>query len=783
MDFNKYKKYATSENLLLSGIKVCICLALFAPLLFSSLFFFPFIFPKVILVRLLVEIALVFYIPLAVFFPKYRPKKNILSISILIFTVLVVITSITGINFNFSMWGNYERMDGIFSWAHYWVLFLISSSAIKTKKEWRNIFLVSIVVGLGVAVYGFLQRAGYEKVFDSGASRITSTLGNPGFVAAYLMFNITFAFLIAFDKFSDFRIRIFFGISSVILFYAALLAGIRGAFLGIVAGMVFFGVGYIFLIADKRIKRKAIPLLAVFLILLGSLFLYRENPKIQRSFLGRFFNVALEDSTVQTRLISWGGALGGVKENFLFGVGPQKFDVIFNKYFDPQFYALVGTETWWDRAHNMFIEVFSTMGIFGIVSYLFVGFSALWILFKIARKKEESRTESLIIASFLIAYFIQNLFIFDSINTYLPLALLLGFIVSRYFEVCFNNMEQKIYNFRFGKFFDKFLGSDYFYLINKYRLHIAIVLSLLFISPVAYAGNIRLIKHNMLFLDTLRPNQGAFRDRLSIFEEVLEFSNFDQREVSIKLGEFVSQYAFSNSMSVNDLNYGFNFSLESYEKALKKNPKDVRLLLSYGNTANAYGEILSKNQMQNIAIPVLIKAENAFLEAIDLGERRQQVFFSLVNTLVIKGDKTKAVDVIEKTIKINEDTPMAYWIASFVYHEAGDNNKAIEAGILAIEKGYRFSRENEIGRLAEILIQKKDYKTLLFFYENIASQFNTGSAKAKHAALLAQLGRNEEAIKVAREALARDPSIKKEVEEFIKIIESGVGHDFIQKEQ
>lgn len=767
------------EQWLLRVVKACLYLVVFAPILITSVFFFPAIFTKVVYVRLLMEIALIAYVPLAIMSPQYRPTKNVVTLLVGLFAALVVITSLTGINFNFSMWGNYERMDGIFSWAHYWALFFIAASVLKTKREWQKLFAASIVAALLIAWYGFLQRAGSSRVYESGVGRITGTLGNPGFLAAYLLFHLTFALHILLDKLVAWKWRIVAGIALVVLLVAEVLTGIRGAFIGLLAGLGFFVVGYTIFVASPRLKKITIPVFALFFVVIGLLFVFRSHDVVRENqIFGRFFDIRLDDETTQTRLISWGGALKGIKENFWLGVGPQKFDVIFNKYFNPEFYTLVGSETWWDRSHNMFLEVFSTMGVFGMLVYMGIGAGLFFLLWRIGASSRDNRLEALLIAAFFIAYFIQNLFVFDSVSTYIALALLMGYVVARSHETG----SPAFFGARFealGEWLARVSGVV-FSPIKPAYWKIGLVLAFVLVAPVAYAENVKLIRHNIVFLSALRPDKKSFSDRLEIFRETLAISDFDQREVAIKLGQFVSQHALSNSLTLPELTASFSFTLTTFEKAVQANPKDVRLLLSYGNAANTYGELLLKAKETDQAARVLKKAENILLEAASLGRARQQVFFSLANTHLIRGDNNRAIDVIEQTIALNENTPSAYWVASLAYIQAGENDQAIAAGLAAIEKGYHFAQEQEVSPIAKILINQKEYEALLVFYEQLAQDIPTGTAQAKLAALLAQMGRREEAVAAAREVIERDASLRAQAEEFIRIVESGVPYNFVE---
>ncbi len=755
--------YERVEKILLWTAKGSIYAALLAPLLLSADYFFPAIFPKAVYIRLLVEVALIAYIPLAWAVPKYRPQKHIIYLALAAFAAVVLASSLAGVNFSFSFWGNYERMDGIFSWLHFWLLIVVAGSIFTEKPGWQKLFSASIGVALLLAGYGFLQKWGIGefgpvKVYDVDAQRITSTIGNPGFLAVYLLFNCVLALNIIIDKARAVAWRWAAAISLVILFWAFLLTGIRGAWFGFLVGLAVFFIGY-FLWIKTKARRIVLGVLGCLFVVITLLFVFRTSALVKRSpFLNRNFNLSINDSTVQTRLISWRGALSGLPDNLWLGVGPQKFDVIFNKNFDPRFYILVGNETWWDRAHNMALEVLATMGIIGLLSYLSIGLTVLYSLWRLGKADAQARVEALLWAGFFIAYFIQNLFVFDSITSYLMLSLALAYIVWRTY-------------IRLPNFFPRRAGPG--------KLYFSLAVVFIAVAVIAYPTNIKLIKHNRLLLNNLaRQFSQPSSVTIANYRAILDLSDFDQREVVIKIGQYLGQRGLSGSMTAADLIGGYNFFIAAADKAIKANPEDVRLLLSYGNAVNVYGELM-KSQDAAVASQALQKAERALLAAAALGRSRQQVFYSLANTYLIAGDNQKGIAILEEAARLHEDTPTTYWLLAFAYQQAKDNDKAIMAADKALDKNYVFSAENEANPIASLYLERKDYDRLLRLYKRVAETAYTGTAQARLAALYAQMGRKDEALVAADAVIARDPSLRTQVEEFIQQVKSGTKKDFL----
>ena len=767
------------EKFLSRIIKACLCLAVLAPLLLSADYFFPAIFPKAVYFRLLIEVALVAYVALVIMKKEYRPRYHIVYAALVVFAALVLLTSLAGENFSYSFWGNYERMDGIFSWLHYWAVIVIAPSVLRSRRDWLVLLSSSIAAAVLISGYGFLQRVGIATfgpltIYETDLGRITGTIANPAFLAVYLLFNITFALIVILDRSAGMWWRASAGIAAVLIFAAYLMTGVRGAFLGFIASVMVFFLGTLLWSTSGRIKRRVGQGFFAFVVVLALLYgLVGKSTLVTQNF-GRLFRIDLADSTIQTRLVSWRGAVAGFKDNFWLGVGPQKFDVVFNQYFDPRFYQLVGNETWWDRAHNMVLEVAVTMGIFGLAAYLGVGIALAYSLYQMGIREPERRMEALVILAFLAGYFIQNLFVFDTISSYVVLTVLVGYIVARTDRAGDGGgVLKRLLSGTLNQ------AREFLPRVPERYWWIGGLVTLGIMAPIAYAGNIRLITHNRLLLNNLAyAHAQPHAKTMERYEAIFEASNFDSREVAIKLSQYMGQRALSGELTVAELQRGYSFLTDALDQIVERNPKDVRLLLSYGNTLNVYGEVLRQQQDAHASQRILEKAERILTEAAQLGRARQQVFHSLANTYLIMGNREKGIDTLVATTKINPDNGTTHWLLAFAYLQAGEYGPGIAAADRALEAGYAFRSENEAQPVASALAAQRDWERLLVLYRKVAKDVGTGNAQAKVAAVLAQMGRTEEAIAAAENAARIDASLKSQVDDFVQKVKSGAT-DFI----
>jgi O-antigen ligase len=428
--------------------------------------FFPFIGGKYYVFRTFVSLSLICVLIYWAFEDKEnkivkdlqevfsRPLVKITTI----FVFIYVLASLFAYDPQAAFWSNFERQEGGFQMIHYWLFFILLNLLFKTKKDWTRLFIVSIIAGVGMVLYGVFSIISPENFFGpyvalmQGTStpgfwsmllnksiRFQGSLGNPAYVAPYLMFIIFYTIYLWWDKKFGINLRSFwylFLISFFGLFF--ILSQTRGTFLGLVAGIFSFFI-YLVLSIKKLRKIGIISLISLF-ILLSLAFYFKDNNFIKSLPGSRMLQINFSERTAQTRLWTWGSAWNGFKERPILGWGPENFPTVFDKYFNTGHYmANLPTETWFDRAHSVIFDYLAETGILGLLSYLgiyivfyFMFFRSIKIYNELKNKKNLSQDlpndlQWNLIFSILIAYFVQNLIIFEVLPMYLNFFLILAF--------------------------------------------------------------------------------------------------------------------------------------------------------------------------------------------------------------------------------------------------------------------------------------------------------------------------------------------------------------------
>src|SRR5512143_313283 len=177
-----------------------------------------------------------------------------LMLPTLLFVIIYVIASLLSVVPRVSIFGSYQRLQGLYSMLSYIVIFWMIVMNLRRRDQLDRFVTVVVMTSLPIAFYGLIQHAGKDPLPWGGdvESRVAANMGNPIFVAAYLImaFFLTMGRLI-----ESFRVILTEAESrlsdilraSVYLFVAALqliafgFADSRGPLLGWLPGMFIFG--------------------------------------------------------------------------------------------------------------------------------------------------------------------------------------------------------------------------------------------------------------------------------------------------------------------------------------------------------------------------------------------------------------------------------------------------------------------------------------------------------------------------------------------------------------
>ncbi len=434
--------------------------AVFAVTIVMTSIFFPFIGGKDWFFRFAVELGLISFILWWAFEAKDgEVKKLVMSvvkspifIAVSVFVSTLCLSALFSYDSHAAFWSNYERGEGVFQAIHYYIFFVLLSLFFKKEEEWRNLFKFSLIATGMMIIYGLFGNFGAQGFigpYSGGTTpagffhtlidgRFQGSLGNPAYVAPYLIFAMFYAayLWIARDGFSRTKGKaraFFYGTLITIFAFFFILSQTRGAFLGLGASVLVMIV-YLIFSKNTSIRKWSAGIFLVLAVLGGVAFYFKDSAFVQSLPPGRLLQLSLSDQTAKTRLWVWGEAWQGFLERPALGWGSENFTAVYDKFFNPKFYNPgQSSETWFDRAHSVFFDYLSEVGIVGLLSYLAI-FVIFYYEFFRSRKRNAGNAKDIkhylergIILSLPVAYLGQGVAIFDVLPMYLSLFLFLAF--------------------------------------------------------------------------------------------------------------------------------------------------------------------------------------------------------------------------------------------------------------------------------------------------------------------------------------------------------------------
>lgn len=116
-------------------------------------------------------------------------RKTPLFLPTLVLVLVYIIATIFSISPRVSLWGSYQRLQGLYSTLSYIVLFALVAGNLRSRDQVDRLVTVIIIASIPVGLYGIVQRYGLDPLPWAGdvTRRVASNMGNAIFVASYLI--------------------------------------------------------------------------------------------------------------------------------------------------------------------------------------------------------------------------------------------------------------------------------------------------------------------------------------------------------------------------------------------------------------------------------------------------------------------------------------------------------------------------------------------------------------------------------------------------------------------
>jgi len=635
----------TLEKTLLYIIKAMAFVALFTPLIVVSDFFFPFVGPKSIVFMGAIQILFAAYVLLIIYFPRYRPKFNILTIALLVYLGVLILTTLTGVSPLRSFWSNHERMTGLLMWFHLTAFFVVLSSVFKTHREWRDIFVVTVSAASIVASISLLVLNGLLDFPGAGGG---STIGNTSFMGVYLLFNAFIAIYLFLKSQNAIR---YYSLATFLVIVAALfvsdaLASIIAFFGGIVLLLLLY---LSFMTGKRYLKILGLAVISVSAIAAAALvFLLVEDGSLARE---QFIRIDGEN-----RFIVWEMAWRGFAERPWLGWGPENFITLFMRRFEPRFFIPeYGGGALFDRAHNIVFDTLATSGIVGLLSYIAIFAAAFILLWKPFLKDKGKFWVAGIFSVTFIAYFIQNLSVFDMINSYMMFILLLGFAAALPLDERLKQPEKPL----------KKMAPLHFVAVITVFLSVFYVFTILPWSAGSYVAR------------STRPHD--ITELLHFYGRAIDSSPLGRDKTRLFLADQFTAFAATEEGTQTDRNAMervFRFLENELQINTREYPHDFKVHIDLARFYNSWARL---------DVSKAYRARRVLDKAIELSPKNQMNYWTLAETLVLLNEHDEAIKAAEKAVELEPRLLQSHDMLVRVAAAFGDTELAEEKLRRAIE--------------------------------------------------------------------------------------------------
>lgn len=319
-------------------------------------------FSQGMIILLLVNITIILFIAL-----KKKYNKNIIDFLSVLILIFGVISTIFAFRYDYALFGFKGRYEGLFQITYYMTLFLITTFL---DKENKKIIIYTVLftglVQVFVAHDQYLYKTSLMSIGEIWFDIIKGLTTNSNFLGTYILICLCYSICLFMEEKNNIEKTILLMLI-IIFVYGLLLSNALSSVVGLILVFVFL---LIYCIKDKKkIKYGVIILITIALLLIMDNNKSTTILKDIKTTMNQTTSIAtghVDDSYGTDRIYIWRKTLKIVPQELLNGVGIDNFSYAFDG--KPLKHRV--RATLYDKAHNEYLQILVTEGLFALVSYL-----------------------------------------------------------------------------------------------------------------------------------------------------------------------------------------------------------------------------------------------------------------------------------------------------------------------------------------------------------------------------------------------------------------------------
>ena len=321
---------------------------------------------------------------------------------------------------------------------------------------------------------------------------------------------------------------------------------------------------------NNKLKIGIIVFLAIIFGVISYLNIADAFPKFLEQ--NKLFNIIAPKLSYQKiindeRFKAWETFSLAIKDRPILGWGPENLAVGFDKFYNPK----ITQAPWWDKAHNIFLDIGVQAGILGILAYVFLLFALFLSLHK-AKRASQDYSEKIVITgiqSALLGYIVANFFSLDSMPSYILFFLIIAYTLN--LSLSKEELKSTPLN-------------------NKNNIPKKVIMAFVFCVLILFLWQYNyfpLIENGkMNFAEALARNKRC-NEAIFLMDEVLNKKNFLYTYAAT---QYVDLTIACNNFYPEKYQEYIKSGFEIVKEAVKKRPLYTRFWISLGSYANSLAQ-------------------------------------------------------------------------------------------------------------------------------------------------------------------------------------------------